>query len=115
MNIKRKIAVVASALLTVSGIALVANQANATTSVPAPSPSVSTQNSPGVQATPSVAPSLGSDATDNATDGDNVQSGDQSGSDVADTTDNATDGDNVQSGDQSGSDVADTTDTESIN
>jgi hypothetical protein len=126
MNSKRKIAVVASALAAFTGIILIANQANATSSVPAPSPSISSQNAPQVQTTPSVAPSLGSnEPTTNATDGDNVQSGDQSGSDATDATTNATDGDNVQSGDQSGdnvqsgdqsgSDVTDATGAESSN
>jgi hypothetical protein len=106
MDSKRKIALAASALAAFTGIILITNQANATSSVPAPSPSISSQNAPLVQTTPSVAPSLGSnETTNNATDGDNIQSGDQSGSDSTDSTNSATDGDNVQSGDQSGSDV----------
>jgi hypothetical protein len=129
MNTKRKIALAASGLLAFTGIILVSNQANATNPVPAPIPTVSSPTSPTIQGAPSVSVGLGADETGtSAVDGDNVQSGDQSGSDVTDSTDatdstgSTTDGDNVQagdvqSGDQSGSDVtsASTTDAESNN
>jgi hypothetical protein len=124
MNTKRKVALAASGLLAFTGIVLVSNQANATNPVPTPIPTISSPTSPTVQGTPSVSVGLGADETgSNAADGDNVQSGDQSGSDVTDSTnatdatDNAADGDNVQSGDQSGPDVtgASTTDAESNN
>jgi hypothetical protein len=129
MNTKRKVALAASGLLAFTGIILVSNQANATNPVPTPVPTISSPTSPTVNGAPSVSVGLGADETGtNAVDGDNVQSGDQSGSDVTDSTDatdatdNAADGDNVQSGDvqsgdQSGSDVtgASTPDAESNN
>lgn len=129
MNTKRKVALAASGLLAFTGIILVSNQANATNPVPTPIPTVSSPTIPTVQGVPSVSPDLGVNETGtSAADGDNVQSGDQSGSDVTDSTDatdatgSATDGDNVQSGDvqsgdQSGSDVtsANATDSESNN
>jgi hypothetical protein len=121
MNIKRKIAIAASALAAFTGIVLISNQANATDVIPAPSPMVSSQSIPAV--TPSVTPSVDAPEAGNISDtaGDNVQSGDQTTPDVAGAiseTDSATgsvDGDNVQSGDQTGPDTAGTTDAESNN
>ena len=117
MNIKRKIAIGASALAAFTGIVLISNQANATDVTPVPSPTVSSQSIPAV--TPSVdAPEAGSTSE---TAGDNVQSGDQTTPDVAGAvseTDSATgsvDGDNVQSGDQTGPDTTGTADAESNN
>ena len=117
MNIKRKIAIAASALAAFTGIVLISNQANATDVTPVPSPTVSSQSIPAV--TPSVdAPEAGNTSD---TAGDNVQSGDQTTPDVAGAaseTDSATgsvDGDNIQSGDQTGPDVAGATDAGSNN
>ena len=111
MNIKRKIAIAASALAAFTSIVLISNQANATDVTPVPSPTVSSQSVPTV--TSSVdAPEVGS----NAPDGDNVQSGDQGATELDQSGDQgATDGDNVQSGDQTGPDTAGSTDSESNN
>ena len=82
MKITRKIAIAASALAAFTGIVLISNQANATDVTPVPSPTVSSQSVATV--TPSVdAPEVGS----NAPDGDNVQSGDQTGPDTTGTAD----------------------------
>ena len=82
MKITRKIAIAASALAAFTGIVLISNQANATDVTPVPSPTVSSQSVATV--TPSVdAPEVGS----NAPDGDNVQSGDQTGPETAGTAD----------------------------
>jgi hypothetical protein len=119
MNNKGKIAIAAAALAAFASIGLITNQASASNS-PVTPPAIT------VPTLPSVMPSADAPETSNsAIDGDNIQSGDQSGdqtrADVAgapsetDGTAGATEGDNVQSGDQTTVDVAGATDGESNN
>jgi len=115
MKNKGKIALAATALAAFASIGLITNQASASNS-PVNTPAVT------VPTLPSVMPSADApEASNDATNGDNVQSGDQTTPDVAgafsesDGTAGATDGDNVQSGDQSTVDVPGATDAESNN
>ena len=109
MNNKRKIAIAASALAAFASIGLISNQASASDTTPVTTPTISSPILPLTM--PSAdAPEAGS----NAPDGDNVQSGDQTGSDVAGAL-GETDGLDVQSGDQNTADVAGATDAESNN
>jgi hypothetical protein len=106
MNIKRKVAIGASALAAFTSIVLITNQASANGTPSVTPPVVSSQNVPSVDAT-----GAGEVA------GDNIQSGDQTTPDVAGATGDAgaTDGDNIQSGDQTTPDVAGATDAGSSN
>ena len=115
MKSKRTLAIAASALAAFASIVLITNQASAsgTTSPTAPA-AVSQTLSPAAPI--ADAAEIGSSATD----GDNIQSGDQTSVDVTGTVpevDDAAggvDGDNIQSGDQTGVDVAGATDAETI-
>ncbi|MDP1712387.1 MAG: hypothetical protein Q8K86_08010 [Candidatus Nanopelagicaceae bacterium] len=119
MKSKRALAIAASTLAAFASIVLITNQASAADTTSPTAPAVVSQT------LPSVAPAA--DAAEIGSEdiaGDNVQSGDQIGVDVAGAVPEAddlvggVDADNIQfedqSGDQSGVDVAGATDTETF-
>ena len=103
MKSKRTLAIAASTLAAFASIVLISNQASAVGTTPPTAPAVVSQILPPVAP---AADAAGIGSEDIA--GDNVQSGDQTGVDVAGAAPEADDlaGDNVQSGDQTGVDVA---------
>lgn len=116
MKRKRTLAIAVSTLAAFASIALITNQASASDTT---SPSTTAIVSPTLLPT---APNADvQEVGSNATDGDNVQSGDQTGEDAAGTeaevndAANGVDGDNIQSGVQTSVDVAGATDAETNN
>lgn len=120
MNNKGKLAIAASVIAAFASVGIMSSQAHA---------SSSQTNAPAVTSTSplaSIPTSEAPEAASNGVDGDNVQSGGQSGDqnspdvtgvagDGAGDAAGAVDGDNVQSGDQTGSDIAGSADAGSNN
>jgi hypothetical protein len=110
MNKRGKIAIAASALAAFASIGLITNQASASNS-PIIIPAITTPTLPSLMPSADVP-----EATNSLSEGDNVQSGDQTTPDVvgatteSDGTTSSTDGENVHSGDQTTVDVASGTD-----
>ncbi len=115
MKSKRTLAVAASALAAFASIAIITNQASASDTT---SPSTIAIVSPTLA--PTVPTADAQEVGSNSTDGDNVQSGDQTGVDASGTdaevndVANGVEGDNNQSGDQTSVDIAGATDAETI-